>query len=160
MKENLDLVDVWRIFNPDDKRYTWRQRRPMVQCRLDFFLVSQSILGNITLADICPGYNTDQPMITLDLTLHANHRRPGFVKLNTSFLTDIEYVNLIKSVIKDVQDEYAEDGTVTPALLWDIIKLKIREASLHYARNKSKKISEREAELEKKNDFQTRKGNR
>ena len=22
MKENLDLVDVWRIFNPDDKRYT------------------------------------------------------------------------------------------------------------------------------------------
>ena len=122
----------------------------MVQCGLDFFLVSQSILGNITLADICPGYNTDQPMITLDLSLHANHRGPGFVKLNTSFLTDIEYVNLIKSVIKDVQDEYAEDGTVIPALLWDIIKLKIREASLHYARNKSKKISEREAELEKK----------
>ena len=47
-----------------------------------------------------------------------------------------------------------EDSTVTPALLWDIIKLKIREASLHYARNKSKKTRERKAELEK-NDFET-----
>ena len=113
----------------------------------DFFLVSQSILGNITLADICPGYNTDHLVITLDLSLHANRRGPGFVKLNTSFLTDIEYVNLMKSVIKNVQDEYAEGGTVTPALLWDMIKLKVREASLHYARNKSTKIRETEAEL-------------
>ena len=70
MKETLDLVDVWRIFNPDDKRYTsWRQRRPMVQCRLDFFLVGQSILGNITLADIWPGYKTDHSVITPDLFL-------------------------------------------------------------------------------------------
>jgi len=121
----------------------------MVQCRPDFFLVSQSILGNITLADLCPGYKTDHSMITLDLSLHANHRGPGFWKLNTSFLTEIEYVNLIKSVIKDVQDEYAEDDTLTPALLWDMIKLKIREASIHYAKNKSKKIREREKALEK-----------
>ena len=53
----------------------------------------------------------------------------------------------MKSVIKNVQDEYAEGGTVTPALLWDMIKLKVREASLHYARNKSTKIRETEAEL-------------
>ena len=86
----------------------------MVQCRLDFFLVSQSILGNITLADICPGYKTDHSMITLDLSLHANHRGPGFWKLNTSFLTEIEYVNLIKSVIKDVQDTNMQKMTRLP----------------------------------------------
>ena len=68
----------------------------MVQCRLDFFLVSQSIVGNITLADICPGYNTDNSMITLDLSLHANRRGPGFVKLNTSFLTILNMLILLK----------------------------------------------------------------
>ena len=43
--ENMELCDVWRIFNPDFERYTWRQRQPEIHCRLDFFLVSQSILG-------------------------------------------------------------------------------------------------------------------
>ena len=35
----LDLIDVWRIINPDSHKYTWRQRRPEISCRLDFFRV-------------------------------------------------------------------------------------------------------------------------
>ena len=35
--ENMELCDVWRIFNPHCKRYTWRQRQPEIHCRLDFF---------------------------------------------------------------------------------------------------------------------------
>jgi len=31
--ENFDLTDVWRVFNPETKRYTWRQRQPDIQCR-------------------------------------------------------------------------------------------------------------------------------
>ena len=29
------LQDVWRIQNPDKKRFTWRQHKPLIQCRLD-----------------------------------------------------------------------------------------------------------------------------
>ena len=76
-------------------------------------------------------------------------RDPGFCKLNTLYLTETEYVNLIKSTITNVQDEYKGDDSVSPALLWDMIKLKIRETSLFYVRNKSKQTREREAELEK-----------
>ena len=36
--ENLDLVDAWRALNPNGSRYTWRQKKPEVHCRLDFFL--------------------------------------------------------------------------------------------------------------------------
>ena len=35
--ENMELCDVWRIVNPDCKRYTWRQRQPEIPCTLDFF---------------------------------------------------------------------------------------------------------------------------
>ena len=35
--ENLGLTDIWRLFNPEAKRYTWRQNQPAVHCRLDFF---------------------------------------------------------------------------------------------------------------------------
>ena len=37
---------------------------------------------------------------------------------------------------------------VNPALLWDMIKLKIRGKSLQYVANKTKKTKDREAELE------------
>ena len=33
----LDLVDVWRLLNPDRRRYTWRRQMPEIHCRLDFF---------------------------------------------------------------------------------------------------------------------------
>ena len=33
-----DLVDVWRVRNPEIKRFTWRQKTPIIQRRLDFWL--------------------------------------------------------------------------------------------------------------------------
>ena len=35
---NYDLIDIWRIRNPDAKSYTWRQKKPLIQRRLDFWL--------------------------------------------------------------------------------------------------------------------------
>ena len=37
ISENLDLVDAWRLSNPDTCRYPWRQKQPEVHCRLDVF---------------------------------------------------------------------------------------------------------------------------
>jgi len=50
--ENLGLSDVWRIINPEARRYTWRQNQPVIHCRLDFFLASESSLCDVTHADI------------------------------------------------------------------------------------------------------------
>ena len=35
--ENLDLIDAWRVLNPESSRFTWRQKKPEIHCRLDFF---------------------------------------------------------------------------------------------------------------------------
>ena len=32
---NLNLNDSWRIKNPHEKRFTWRQKSPLIQCRID-----------------------------------------------------------------------------------------------------------------------------
>lgn len=60
--EDLELSDIWRIFNPDSKRFTWRQRQAEIQRRLDFFLVSQTMLCNCSDTDIIPGFKTDHSM--------------------------------------------------------------------------------------------------
>ena len=38
---DLDLIDVWRIKNPEQGRFTWRQKNPEIHCRLDFFFLSK-----------------------------------------------------------------------------------------------------------------------
>ena len=74
LSEDLELVDVWRTLNPETKRYTWRQKQPDIHCRLDFFLVSESSLCDVTHSDIVPGFKTDHSMITLSVSLHVNPR--------------------------------------------------------------------------------------
>ena len=76
-------------------------------------------------------------------------RGPGFWKLNTSLLEEDEYVKQIKTTIKAVQEEYQEDNTVNAALTWEIIKLKVREQSMMYAKTKQTNMSRIEEELDK-----------
>ena len=87
-------------------------------------------------------------MITLRLSLHSNPRGPGFRKLNTSFLTELEYINQIKTTIQETYEEYKNDESVNPSLLWEMIKLKVREKSLRYSNNKAKQAKQREIYVE------------
>ena len=147
--EDLDLVDVWRVQNPESQRFTWRQRNPEIHCRLDFFLVNKSIICSAINTDIVPGYKTDHSMITLQISLHNNPRGRGFWKLNTSFLKDEEYVNQIREIIAQTKDEYAQDDTVTPGLSWEMIKMKTREASINYGKIKKRNLEQKQDEIEK-----------
>ena len=98
-------------------------------------------------------------MIQLTIVLHHNPRGRGLWRLNTSLLKDEEYVEQIKIVIEQTRKEYELDDTVSPSLLWDVIKMKVREKSVSYAAIKSSRIRSREdilykkiADLEKKID--------
>ena len=104
----------------------------------------------VTQANISVGYKTDHSLITIKMALHSNQRGPGFWKLNTSFLSDIDYVNQTRTAIQEVLAEYENDDDVNPALLWEMIKLKVREQSLKYAADKKAKLDRKEEELEKR----------
>ena len=61
----LNISDVWRIKNPNSTRYTWRQSNPLVQCRLDYLLVSDSLYDNIVNIDVIPAIRTDHSTVVL-----------------------------------------------------------------------------------------------
>ena len=42
LKEELDLVDIWRVKNPERKSLTWSQNSPIICCRLDYWLIRQT----------------------------------------------------------------------------------------------------------------------
>ena len=81
----LDLIDIWRILNPDAKRFTWRRRKADTHCRLDFFLTSSSLSTTITKADILPGFKTDHSLIN-NTAPHKQYKPQGSRFLETKHL--------------------------------------------------------------------------
>ena len=111
--------------------------------------MSQSALSNVKDTDISTGYKTDHSLITIKIAHHSNIRGAGFWKLITSsFLKGTEYINQIRETIEQVKLEYQEDKYVNPALMWEMIKLKIREKSIRYAKSKRSKMLREEEQLE------------
>ena len=67
-----------------------------------------------------------------------------FGKLNTSLLSETRYVQEIKKAIENTVNQYKDDTSVNPALLWEMIKLKVREKSISYAAYKKLTTRKRE----------------
>ena len=38
-----DLSDIWRVLNPNAEEFTWRNKSYNIQCRLDFFKISNKL---------------------------------------------------------------------------------------------------------------------
>jgi len=148
IRDNLDLTDTWRDLNPEGGRYTWRQNKPEIDCRLDFFLVSVSLAGGILKADILPGYKTDHSLCNIASNYQTHPREPGLWKLNSSLLGEMDYVNSIKSTIPETVNQYESDETVDEVLLWEMIKLQIRDTSVKYSKAKIKKMKTKIADIE------------
>ena len=59
LMDTLNVVEIFRINNPHLKRYTCREKNPLKQARLDFFLISESLqtmpvsYTHLTLPTIC-----------------------------------------------------------------------------------------------------------
>ena len=68
--ESFDLSDAWRVLNPNTRQYTWHSSsKPVIFSRLDYFLVSNSFLNQISKCKIQPGFMSDHSLISLELNL-------------------------------------------------------------------------------------------
>ena len=69
--EDMNLIDIWRTRNPNDLKFTRRERSQggLVQARLDFWLVSEQTYFQIKKYDIKPGMKSDHSLVRLTLDL-------------------------------------------------------------------------------------------
>ena len=148
MRLSFDLIDIWRVRYPDVKHFSWRQKKPVVHRRLDFWLISSSIQEDIEGTDIIPAIRSDHSAITLSFNGIEEHQPgPSFWKFNASLLEDETYVSLIK----DKYNSWIEEGKdfEDPRVLWDFIKYKIRQETITYSKIKARKRREKLLNLEK-----------
>ncbi|CAH3111623.1 unnamed protein product, partial [Porites lobata] len=59
--------DIWRDRNPNDNRFTWRNKSLKIQCRLDFFLISKELSSDTHACNIINVPETDHSAVTLHL---------------------------------------------------------------------------------------------
>ena len=137
----------YKTLNNDDLH--GEKRTPKYNADLTFFLVSQWTSCNSINTHIAPSYKTDHSLVTLQISTHNNMRGRCFWELNTSFLNDEEYKKKIQSIITQTKDEYALDNTVTPNLLWEMIKMKIRETSIEFGGINKRKMFQKQDDIEK-----------
>ena len=107
MMEEYNLVDTFRYFNPEIKRFTWRRQNPLKQARLDYLIASSSFTDLVNKTDIIPGYRSDHSILQLDILLNKFYRGKGSWKFNTNLLKDINYLKLINECIQEEIIKYA-----------------------------------------------------
>ena len=49
---NYDLVELWRIRTPNSKKFSWRQKSPMIQRRFEYWLISDLLQDDVAKVDI------------------------------------------------------------------------------------------------------------
>ena len=86
--DEIDLVDIWRILNPDSLRYTRREmtKKGLVQSRLDYWLISNHLLYDFCSQDIKPGIRSDHSVVEIKFEIKNTQKKGrGFFKFNSFF---------------------------------------------------------------------------
>ena len=127
MSAELDLVDIWRIRNPTLTRFTWRQKKPIIQRRLDYWFVSDiSLQDDIDSVHIKTSIKSDHSAITLSINgLDDLEKGPNFWKFNSNLVNESAFCELLTTEYANWLEEFKE--VQDKRVLWDLIKYKIRQ---------------------------------
>ena len=129
LQNELDLVVVWGIKNPQARSYTWSQKSTSIFCRLDYRLISNNLQDFLNTTDVIPAIKTDLAVIELNLTdSDQNSKGPGFWKMNVSLLEDPNYLEVLKQNIP-LWKTTGSDNVSDKRCIWDWLKYNIRN---HY----------------------------
>ena len=159
-----DLVDVWRLKNPDKKEYTWIKPTPLKGGRLDMFFISEHLLQRCSDVEIKPGYKSDHNMVTITVRSDTRHRGPGLWKFNESLLRDDDYVSTVNQCIQRTIEQYALpiynpmylsdvnnykniEFCINDDLFYETLLLMIRGDTVVYSKRKSRMLKALEKEL-------------
>ena len=103
---NFELNDIWRSLNKDKQEFTWRKFRTLKQARLDYFLVSESLIPIVNNSKIEAKYRSDHSIISLSIKKKEFTRDRAHWKFNKSLLKNKEYLEIVKNTIQEVKKDY------------------------------------------------------
>ena len=123
--KTLGFTDIFCSLHPTKKLFTRVQSNPFSASRLDFFLISNSLLTDSQTVSILPSVHSDHRLMQIKLSLKTIHKGTGYWKFNNSLLLDKYFTSVIKNVIGEFQTN-RPPNTCNPHLQWDTLKCVLR----------------------------------
>ena len=142
----IGLIDAFRKSNPNVRSFSYESKSLKVSSRIDFFLVSESIIKWVVKTNTKASNAPDHKAIVLDLNILNEKRGPGLWKFNNSLVEDNEYIGLIKENYPAIHEKYSY--LKDDRLKWELIKMEIRSLTISYTKHKGKRCRNRVTELQ------------
>ena len=152
INEKCDMVDIWRIRNPDKRLYTWRQKKPIViHSRIDRIYISDIMQYNVSKTDIIPGIRSDHSAVTMSIkpTKGMGNSGPSFWKFNNSLLKNENFTTGLKTYIETELAEQCESFQ-SKQVKWEYMKYKIKTWSIAESKKIARQRRKIETELQEK----------
>lgn len=137
--DKLDLIDVWRKRHPNKKEFTFRQKQPLVQSRLDYIFISSKVDKLIRKSEILPSITPDHAGVRIEF----NNLVDSFVygksywKFNSSLCNEKDFVDGVKKKISEIEETWRNQIT-SKIKFWDFMKMKLREYIMKFSRERAK----------------------
>ena len=128
IKDELMLEDVWRILNEGVKTFSWmkRVRNKLLASRIDFALISRSMVQRVEQILYLPGVRTDHSAVYLCVKTDVHSRGKGYWKMNVSLFRDQSFVEEINELLEDLKKQML-DSPIQER--WEWIKYQIVKKS-------------------------------
>ena len=172
MITELNLYDIYRCENSESRLFTWRRKLKsgdIQMGRLDFFLLSESLINFSKKEKILTAYRSDHCLISLSLCFSASQKSKTFWKFNNSLLNNKSFVTEVKQLITELKIQYAASPynplnidkiehsdlqlKINPQLFFDILLLEIRSKTIAISsalkRTENDQIASLESEIKK-----------
>ena len=150
--ESFELCDIWRIRNPTEKRFTFRQNQisGYIQRKLDYFFVSNRLQESINNTDILASLSTDHSPISFTLRRsQITAKGKGLWIFNSSLTLIKEFVKKMKEHISTCLNLLEKENFLDDQVRCEYLKYEVRKFSIKFSKAQAKKLRLERVLLEK-----------
>lgn len=144
---NSNLFDIWRIFNPRDRAYSFHSNVHNVYTRIDYYLADAKLVplaNKVVYNDIVI---SDHAPLSFSLNLANLPHCDRIWKLDPQLLKEPQFCNFLREQIYFFFEMNDLTGT-SPSILWETMKAYIRGCIIYFQAARKRRKRAELADLE------------
>ena len=149
-KEEYDVFDIWRIRNPTEKSFTFRQNHSLgiINCRL---FISNKLQQFSDKAIILSAFKIHHSSASVIIS-NCNETKPGpgLWKFSNYLISDENFLEKLKKSIEKLKEDLDSENSFDGQVKWEYLKFEIKKFTISYSKIRAKNNEKIKSELENK----------
>lgn len=138
MMRLCDLTDIWQVYcSEPNSGFTYYDKKVKCKSRLDYALVSTKCCLSHTEMKLVSPIKGDHLAVYVKLIYKDRKKGPGYWKLNNQVLEEKDYIDGVCGIIRKTIEDFVCIGS--DRLLWELIKINVKEYSIAYCKSRRKR---------------------